>query len=68
MFLGFINKYSTIFSLVKKSKLMLYIKIKNSYLKFELNTKHIELHDLIKSLLIKVKYIQYDVIQYILSH
>jgi len=25
-------------------------------------------YDLIKSLLIKVKYIQYDVIQYILSH
>jgi len=47
---------------------MLYIEIKNSYLKFELNTKHIELHDLIKNLLIKVKHIQYDVIQYILHH
>jgi len=47
---------------------MLYIEITNAYLKFELNSKHIELHDLIKSLLIKVKYIQYDVIQYILSH
>jgi len=47
---------------------MLYIEIKNAYLKFELNSKHIELHDLIKSLLIKVKYIQYVVIQYILCH